>query len=85
MQPGDAEAKLAIADRDSPTIHVFDIRSGSNDPVHSFAVHRAPLTAMSYNAVHDTVISLDERGVPIFHNKHPARIRVGYALLQPCC
>lgn len=63
FQPGDAEAKLAIADRDSPTIHVFDIRSGSNDPVHSFAVHRAPLTAMSYNAVHDTVISLDERGV----------------------
>ena len=63
IQKGDAQAKLAIADQDSTDVHVFDVRSGSSQPMETFCIHRAPVTAMRYNAQHDTVISIDERGV----------------------
>ena len=62
VQAGDAQARLAIADKDSPNIHVFDVRAGSNEPMETFTVHRAPLTAMTYHPGLDLVISIDERG-----------------------
>lgn len=64
MQRGEAQAKLAIADRDSPAVHLYDARSGSNEAVGSAAVHRAPVVAMRYNEPHDTVISADDKGAP---------------------
>ena len=44
---GDVKGKLAISDRDSPSIHIYDARSGSNDSIASkevsssffFAIH----------------------------------------------
>ena len=63
-QRGEAQAKLAVADRDAAVVHVYDTRSGSDDPVASSAdVHRSPVVAMRYNEPHDTVISTDAKGV----------------------
>lgn len=53
---------LAVAELDGPSVHVYDVRSGSDEPMDSFKVHRAPVTVMRYNAAHDTVISIDQKG-----------------------
>ena len=62
MQKGQAQAKLALADQDTPSIHIYDARGGSSEPMDSVQPHRAPVLAMRFNAHHDTVISLDSKG-----------------------
>jgi peptidylprolyl isomerase domain and WD repeat-containing protein 1 len=62
MQKGDSRTKLAVAERDTPTIHIYDARSGSEEPLESFSLHAAPVVAMRYNAAHDSVISIDQKG-----------------------
>lgn len=62
VQKGDSKSKLAVAERDSGRIHIYDVRSGSDEPLASFEVHRAPVVAMRYNAAHDSVVSLDQKG-----------------------
>jgi peptidylprolyl isomerase domain and WD repeat-containing protein 1 len=32
---GDVKPKLAISDRNTPAIHIFDVYSGSNEPIMS--------------------------------------------------
>ena len=68
-QKGDSKSKLAVAERDSGKIHIYDVRSGSDEPLASFEVHRAPVVAMRYNAAHDSVISVDQKGIPK-HTRH---------------
>ena len=63
MQKGQAQAKLAIADQDTPTVHIFDARGGSNEPLDSIQPHRAPVLAMRFNSRYDSVISVDTKGV----------------------
>ena len=66
LQAGDSKSRLAIADRDSPDVYVYDARSGSNDPLETFRVgHAAPIAAMRFNGAHDAVISVDSKGVYI--------------------
>ena len=62
LQRGEAAAKLAIADQDSPNIHIFDIRSGSEEPLEQIRPHRSSVEHMQYNAAHDVVISIDGKG-----------------------
>jgi hypothetical protein len=64
-QKGEAQAKLAIADQDTPTVSVYDARSGSNEPLATVSVHQSPVTAMRYNESHDVVISTDAKGAPL--------------------
>ena len=81
VQRGEAQAKLAIADRDSPAVHLYDARSGSNEAVGSAAVHRAPVLAMRYNEPHDTVISTDDKGAPqATRSGFRAQAHDGYAI-----
>ena len=70
LQKGQAQAKLAIADQDTPSIHVYDARGGSNEPVASIQPHRAPVMAMRFNATHDSVISLDSKGIGLLEHSH---------------
>ena len=65
-QKGQAQARLAIADQDSPNIHIYDTRGGSNEPVASIQPHRAPVFAMRFNSRYDTVISVDSKGKALF-------------------
>jgi hypothetical protein len=62
LQRGDAKTKLAVSDLDSPAIHIFDIKSGSNEAIDTLNLHSMPVTAMRFNEPHDTVISADKRG-----------------------
>eukprot|EP00249_Psilotum_nudum_P019322 c27193_g1_i1 orf=184-1833(+) len=61
---GDAKAKLAVSDRSSPLIYLYDARSGSNDPVISKQIHMGPAKLMKYNPIHDIVLSVDAKGIP---------------------
>ncbi|DBA81879.1 TPA: hypothetical protein ACH3X1_007594 [Trebouxia sp. C0004] len=63
FKKGQAQAKLAIADQDTPNIHIYDARGGSNEPVASIQPHRVPVLAMRFNSYHDTVISVDAKGM----------------------
>lgn len=60
---GDVKARLAISDRDSSHVHIFDARSGTNEPIIFREVHLGPVKVMRYNPVFDTVISADQQGM----------------------
>ena len=62
MQKGDSRSKLAVSERDTGKVHIYDVRSGNDDALHSFEVHRTPVVAMRYNAAHDIVLSVDQKG-----------------------
>ncbi len=62
-QRGDAKATLAIADSTTPTIHLYDMRSGSPDPYATARIHTAPVSLMRYNPAADVVVSVDTKGV----------------------
>ena len=90
MQKEDSRSKLAVAEGETGKIHIFDVRSGSDAALHSFEVHRTPVVAMGYNAAHDSVISVDQRGtaasftvahdlVPRYSTPH---VRVANPLVQ---
>mmetsp|Transcript_12389 Transcript_12389/g.34796 ORF Transcript_12389/g.34796 Transcript_12389/m.34796 type:complete len:620 (-) Transcript_12389:303-2162(-) len=64
FEKGQAQLKLAISDSESPKIHVFDVSTGSNDPVACIeGSHRAPVVSMKYNAAYNCLISSDSMGV----------------------
>ncbi|KAK8947181.1 hypothetical protein KSP39_PZI007233 [Platanthera zijinensis] len=60
---GDVKAKLAISDRHSHFVHVYDAHAGSYEPILSREIHMAPLKVMRYNHTYDIVISADVKGV----------------------
>ncbi|BBN19375.1 peptidyl-prolyl cis-trans isomerase B (cyclophilin B) [Marchantia polymorpha subsp. ruderalis] len=60
---GDAVARLAISDRASNNVHIFDARSGSNEPVVTKEVHLSPVKVMKYNPVYDLVLTADSKGL----------------------
>lgn len=62
VQKGDARSKLAISDLNSPTVYVYDVRSGSEEPIKVMDMHTAPVTVMKYSQATDTVISSDRKG-----------------------
>ena len=80
LQAGRAQATLVVADQDSPTLHAYDVRSGSDQPLETFSVHRAPVVAMRYIPRHDAVVSLDAKGAPAcqVHATHRALRRSGF-------
>ncbi|CAO2840156.1 unnamed protein product [Amaranthus hypochondriacus] len=65
---GDLKAKLAISDRDSPFVYIYDIRAGTNEPIISKKIHQGPVKVMKYNPVFDAVISSDARGILEYWN-----------------
>ncbi|XP_028548420.1 peptidyl-prolyl cis-trans isomerase CYP71 isoform X2 [Dendrobium catenatum] len=60
---GAVKAKLAISERHSNFVHVYDAHAGSNEPIVSREIHMGHLKVMKYNHMYDTVISADARGV----------------------
>ncbi|KAH0454720.1 hypothetical protein IEQ34_016644 [Dendrobium chrysotoxum] len=65
---GAVKAKLAISERHSNFVHVYDAHAGSNEPIISREIHMGPLKVMKYNHMYDTVISADARGVLEYWN-----------------
>ncbi|KAJ9188701.1 hypothetical protein P3X46_000071 [Hevea brasiliensis] len=60
---GDVRARLAISDRNSSYVYIYDARAGSNEPIISKEIHLGPIKVMKYNPVFDTVISADSKGI----------------------
>ena len=69
MQKGQAQAKLAIADQDTPSVHIYDARGGSSEPLDTIQPHREPVQAMRFNSRRDTVISVDTKGRHLWCNE----------------
>ncbi|KAM5585291.1 hypothetical protein ABKV19_004599 [Rosa sericea] len=65
---GDVKARLAISDRNSSSVHIFDARAGTNEPLISKKIHLGPVKLMRYNHEYDTVISADEKGMIEYWN-----------------
>ncbi|CAI5487257.1 unnamed protein product, partial [Closterium sp. Naga37s-1] len=63
FKPDNAIAKLAVADKNSPEIHVFDARGGTNEAVGRVKVHGAPVVAMQFNVAANVVVSTDASGM----------------------
>jgi peptidylprolyl isomerase domain and WD repeat-containing protein 1 len=38
FKKGEAQVRLAIADKDSADVHIYDAKSGSNDPIETMKV-----------------------------------------------
>ncbi|XXG77109.1 hypothetical protein AAC387_Pa08g1334 [Persea americana] len=62
-KPGDVKVKLAVSDRDSSNVHIYDARSDSRDPIIGKQIHMGPIKVMKYNHTFDVVISADDMGL----------------------
>lgn len=60
---GDVKSKLAISDRNSPFVHIYDVLAGTNEPLISKEIHMEPVKFMKYNPVFDSVVSVDTSGM----------------------
>ncbi|CAD7077732.1 unnamed protein product [Hermetia illucens] len=61
--PGDAISALAVADKNSPKIYIYD-GQGTNTPLHVLEkLHTTPVLAMKYNVTFDIVLSVDRVGI----------------------
>lgn len=65
FQQGGGSHKVAVSDVDSPAIHLYDVRSGQNEPIATASVHSSPVSVMRYNHVYDIVISADNKGTKV--------------------
>ncbi|KAI8579693.1 hypothetical protein K450DRAFT_241062 [Umbelopsis ramanniana AG] len=62
-QKGQAQALIAVADKDSSNVHIFDGR-GDGKPIHTIStLHSHPVHLMTFNARFNTVISVDTSGM----------------------
>lgn len=85
FQRGADKAKLAISDSGTGLIHVYDIRSGSNEPVQELgSLHTQPVTAMRYNSAADAMISTDSKGVIEYWSadtyRQPEEVQFGFKM-----
>lgn len=61
---GDPISALAISEKGSNRIHVFDGTQTSSTPLHPFAtLHQATVTTIKYNPVYETAVSVDKAGI----------------------
>ncbi|KAJ7947957.1 putative Peptidyl-prolyl cis-trans isomerase [Quillaja saponaria] len=65
---GDVKAMLAISDRNSSFVHIYDAKAGSNEPINSKELHLGPIIVMKYNPVFNAVISADTKGIIEYWN-----------------
>nr|XP_027083935.1 peptidyl-prolyl cis-trans isomerase CYP71-like [Coffea arabica] len=65
---GDVKAKLAISDRNSSFVHIYDARAGTNEPIISREINLGPIKVMKFNQVFDAVISADDKGIIEYWN-----------------
>ena len=59
---GDSKATLAVSEAGAGAVHLYDMRSGSDEAIATVALHGAPVTAMRYSEPADAVISADAGG-----------------------
>eukprot|EP00002_Diphylleia_rotans_P015692 TRINITY_DN303_c0_g4_i1.p1 TRINITY_DN303_c0_g4~~TRINITY_DN303_c0_g4_i1.p1 ORF type:complete len:512 (-),score=85.81 TRINITY_DN303_c0_g4_i1:149-1684(-) len=60
--PGQIEQKIAVAEKESGLIHIFDAQ-GSQTELRTAPIHRNPVHIMKYNHAHHAMVSCDKSGV----------------------
>ena len=77
-----------LSDLNSPDLYVYDVRSGSNEPLTTLkTIARGPVTALRYVVPADTVVSADTK-VRECVGKFEEVWRVGVGLFEgigDCC
>ncbi|GBP50529.1 Peptidylprolyl isomerase domain and WD repeat-containing protein 1 [Eumeta japonica] len=62
--PGDPISALAISERNSNKIHIFDGTQTSSIPLHTFeTLHQNPVVVIKYNPIFETAVSVDKTGI----------------------
>lgn len=61
-QAGQAEALLAVSEKETKNIHLYDGRGGSGI-IRTITPHSLPVHLMRFNQVANTVVSIDEGGM----------------------
>ncbi len=59
---GEGHPCIVLCDSDSPQVFVYDIYESTTDPIHTFSPHASPVKLLKYNAIYNTVISMDTKG-----------------------
>jgi len=54
--------RIAIGDRDSPSIRIYD-PNGKSEALATISIHHAPVHIIKFNEVYNAVISSDEKGI----------------------
>lgn len=60
---GDVKARIAVSDRNSSFVYIYDAHAGSTEPIISREIHMGPVKVMKYNPTYDVVISADAKGI----------------------
>ncbi|XP_037295171.1 LOW QUALITY PROTEIN: peptidylprolyl isomerase domain and WD repeat-containing protein 1-like [Manduca sexta] len=61
---GDPISALAISDKNSNKIHIFDGTQALGTPLHTFeTLHQKPVVTMKYNPVFEAAVSVDKAGI----------------------
>ena len=60
---GPSQQLVAVSLANSGEIYAYSTITLSNEPVKIVKLHAAPVTSMTYNTVHDCVVSADHRGI----------------------
>lgn len=61
---GDPISALAVSEKGSNKIHIFDGTQTASTPLHTFeTLHQATVTTITYNPVYETAVSVDKAGI----------------------
>ncbi|XP_072942390.1 peptidylprolyl isomerase domain and WD repeat-containing protein 1 [Epargyreus clarus] len=60
---GDPLSALAVSDKNSNKIHIFDGTQNTSTPLHTFETHRSNVATIKYNPVFETAVSVDKAGI----------------------
>ncbi|PZC72691.1 peptidylprolyl isomerase domain and WD repeat-containing protein 1 [Helicoverpa armigera] len=84
---GDPISALAISEKASNKIHIFDGTQTSSTPLYTFeTLHQATVTTIKYNPVYETAVSVDKAGIieywtgPKHEYKFPKTVNFGSKL-----
>ncbi|XP_026320592.1 peptidylprolyl isomerase domain and WD repeat-containing protein 1 isoform X2 [Hyposmocoma kahamanoa] len=61
---GDPISALAVSEKDSNKIHIFDGTQASGTPLHTFeTLHQSTVATIKYNPIFDVAVSVDKAGI----------------------
>ncbi|XP_046970455.1 peptidylprolyl isomerase domain and WD repeat-containing protein 1 isoform X1 [Vanessa cardui] len=60
---GDPISALAVSEKNSKKIHIFDGQQVSGTPLHTFESHQSEVATIKYNPVFEVAVSVDKAGI----------------------
>ncbi|CAH4029039.1 peptidylprolyl isomerase domain and WD repeat-containing protein 1 [Pieris brassicae] len=60
---GDPISTLAVSERNSNKIHIFDSTQTTSAPLHTFSQHQRDVATIKYNPIFEVAVSVDKAGI----------------------